>query len=191
MSAWGGTVRSNMPYCCSFISNSSMLPLHLANGWLLTNRSNLPSRCLDLCESLTWLGWGMPGECRGHLARDEFATSKTHSPMSSPLYKPWQTVQGHDFKTLAVACEFWSAFSAKRWQVTNKELNANGVYFGRVISNSGTVWLASLTNNCFNTNEAVREQGARGRHSLSWLCHRGKCRQIHSFSPWSVHSGTV
>lgn len=36
-----------------------------------------------------------------------------------------------------------------------KEHNANGVYFGRVISNLEQC-LPSLTNSCFNANEAVR-----------------------------------
>lgn len=65
--------------------NSSMLPLHLTNGCLLTDRSNLPFPCLGLCKSLMWLGWEMPGERRGCLARDKFATSWTHSPQQPPV----------------------------------------------------------------------------------------------------------
>lgn len=193
MNAWSAW-SSNMPYYCSSILNSSMLPLHLTNGCQLTDRSNLPFPCLGLCKSLMWLGWGMPGERWGCLARDKFATSWTHSPQQPPVQAghchPWQIMQGHHFKTLAVACEFWSAFRVKRWQVAYKEHNANGVYFRRVISNLEQC-LASLTNSCFNANEAVRERGGRGRHSSSRLCHQGKCWQIHSISPWSVCLGTI
>lgn len=39
-----------------------------------------------------------------------------------------------------------------------KEHDANGVYFGRVLSNL-ELCLASLTNSYFNVNKAVRERG--------------------------------
>ena len=85
MSPRSRTVHSSMPYCRSFILNSNKLPLHLANGCLVTNRSNLPSPHLGLCKSLTRLGWGMPGECWGCLDRDEFATFWTNSPQQPPV----------------------------------------------------------------------------------------------------------
>lgn len=46
--------------CCSFILDSSTLPLQLANGCLLSDPSEPPSPRLVLCERLMQLGRGMP-----------------------------------------------------------------------------------------------------------------------------------
>lgn len=178
----------NMSYCCSFILKSNML---LANGCLLIHPSNLPSPCLGLCETLTWLEWGMPVSAGGALLGRNLPHFELIPPstLCARHCHHQQTLRGRYLKNLAVPHEFWSTLllNIGRWLIKNMTL------MECILGGFFQTWNCALPASQIVILTWTRQWGKGGQRKafLKLTLPLRKMLEVHSFSLWSVYSGTV